>query len=292
MTVSYKNQVGVIIPSIGRSLKSLIEDWRCTIDTVSISKYSNMWITITYKEDILSIEYNPASRVVSNYKVVSSPDFFIINTGGSSLNLDRVVDKFVKYKDNEEKNMKIKFTFGDTVAIDLIQNTYGFYIYTSKKKVTSPIEFFSIKDAILFFSELLPVEVYDREESSLTFAVNIEYKNVSIAFFMFDEDKTKTGWVDYTPENKGFNEYLRAKRKDEDSIDDTIKHFINFVDSKKKEEEDSKLEINSKTYLIKYDEGNKEYYTSLTHNLKITGKSIDEVKDNIREIYKVFGGDN
>lgn len=131
--------------------------------------------------------------------------------------------------------MKIKFTFGDTVTIDLIQNTYGSYIYIPKKRVTSPLEFFSIKDAIIFFSEFLPVKVYDKEEESLTFVVNIDYKNVGIAFYMSDEDKTNTVWIDYTLENKGFSDFLKTNRKEKDSIDDTIRYFIAFVDGKNKE---------------------------------------------------------
>ena len=145
---------------------------------------------------------------------------------------------------------KINFTFGDTVTINLIKDKEGFYNYTPKNNITSPIQFFSIKDAILFFSEFLPVKMYDKEESSLTFVVDIEYKNVGIAFYMFDEDRTKSGWID---NSTGFSNFLKVNKEVDDSIDDTIKHFINFVDEEE-EKEDSDLSINGKTYLINYDE--------------------------------------
>lgn len=192
--------------------------------------------------------------------------------------------------DNDNVTMtKIKFTFGDTVTINLTQNKEGFYNYTPKNNITSPTQFFSIKDAILFFSEFLPVKMYDKEESSLTFVVNIDYKNVGIAFYMSDEDRTKSGWIDYTTKSVGFSSYLKVNKEVDCSIDETIKHFINFVD---KEEEDRDLSINGKTHLIKYEEENKEYYIMFTPFLRITGKSIDEVKEKIKEIYWAFGVDN
>jgi hypothetical protein len=131
--------------------------------------------------------------------------------------------------------MKIIFTFGDTVTIDIIQNTYGSYIYIPKKKVTSPIEFFSIKEAILFFSEFLPTKVYDKDEGSLTFIIHIEYQNIGVDFYMSDDVRTKIFWTNHSSENKGLNEFLNLNQKVDDSIDDTIKHFITFVDGKEKD---------------------------------------------------------
>ena len=55
--------------------------------------------------------------------------------------------------DNDNVIMtKIKFTFGDTVTINLTQNKEGFYIYTPKNNITSPIEFFLLK--MRFYSSL------------------------------------------------------------------------------------------------------------------------------------------
>ena len=99
---------------------------------------------------------------------------------------------------------------------------------------------------------------------------------------MFDEDRTKSGWIDYTAKGIGFSNFLKVNKEVDYSIDDTIKHFINFVD---REEEDSKLNIRGKSYLIKHDEENKGYYTYFTYSLRITGKSVDEVKGKIKEIY-------
>ena len=67
--------------------------------------------------------------------------------------------------------LKITFTFGDTVTINLTQNKEEFYTYTPKNNIISPVQFFSIKDAILFFSEFLPVKMYDKYKESLTFVV-------------------------------------------------------------------------------------------------------------------------
>lgn len=71
--------------------------------------------------------------------------------------------------------MKITFTYGDTVKIILTQDDDGYYIYTPKNDLTSSIKFFSVKDAILFFSEFLPINAYNDEEDFLNFKVTLEY---------------------------------------------------------------------------------------------------------------------
>ena len=249
-------------PVCNSSLDKILELYKNHIDT---SKY------ITSEDYDLELEVNYKDEVRNYYNLPSADD---------------TVTKFITQVDNESmKTLTINFTFGDTITINITQDKEGFYNYTPKNNITSPTQFFSIKDAILFFSEFLPVKMYDKGEDSLTFVVNIEYKNVGIAFYMSDEDRTKSGWVNYNAENKELNEFFKINQKVDDSIDDTIKHFINFVD---KEEEDSELNINGKTYLIKYDEENKEYYVMFTYSFRITGKSIDEVKEKIKEIYWVF----
>lgn len=131
--------------------------------------------------------------------------------------------------------MKIKFTFGDTVTINLTKNEEGFYVYTPYSFIGEAIKFVTIKDSIRFFSKFLPVNVYDKEEEPLTFVVNIDYKGIETAFYMSDEDNTNIVWVNYTFENKGFSDFLKTNRKEKDSIDDTIRYLVTFVDGKNKE---------------------------------------------------------
>ena len=248
-------------PVSNSSLDKILQLYKDYIDT---SKY------ITSEDYDLELEVNYKDEVRNYYNLPSADD---------------TVTKFITQIDSEkiEALTTIKFTFGATVTINLTQNKEGSYIYTPKNDITSPIQFFSVREAILFFSEFLPIKMYDKEKRSL---VNIEYKNVDIAFYMSDEGRTKSGWTDYTTKSVGFSSYLKVNKKAEDSIDDTIKHFINFVDG------NNKLEINSKTYLVKYEEEDNRYYTMFTPFLKITGKSVDEVKKKIKEIYWAFEGNN
>lgn len=196
-------------PVSNSSLDKILQLYKDYIDT---SKY------ITSEDYDLELEVNYKDEVRNYYNLPSADD---------------TVTKFITQVDREKikalttKDMKINFTFGDTVTINLTQNKEGSYIYTPKNDITSPIQFFSVRDAVLFFSEFLLIKMYDKEKRSL---VNIEYKNVGIAFYMSDEDRTKSGWIDYTTKSVGFSNYLKVNKKSEDSIDDTIKHFINFVD--------------------------------------------------------------
>lgn len=128
--------------------------------------------------------------------------------------------------------LKITFTFGDTVKIILNQDTEGYYIYTPDNNLLLPIKFSCVKDAVLFFSKFLPVEVYDDEENSLSFVITFEYKDKSISFCMSDEDRTKIAWVDHI---KGFNEFWSRNKKVGDSIDDVVWYFIKWVKTIPKE---------------------------------------------------------
>ncbi len=129
--------------------------------------------------------------------------------------------------------MKITFTYGDTVEIILTQNEDGFYVYTPKNNITSAIKFFSVKDAIAFFSEFLPINAYDEEEDSLDFKVTLEYpkKDSSISFYMVDEDKTKIAWIDYNDNNREFNDFWKTNKKEGNSIDDIIRYFIKWIET-------------------------------------------------------------
>jgi hypothetical protein len=185
--------------------------------------------------------------------------------------------------------MKITFTYGDTVKIILNENSEGFYVYTPDNNLTSPIEFFSIKDAILFFSSFLPIKVYDKDENSLSFVVTIDYGNKIIEFYMSDEDKIKIVWTEYTSETKGFNDYLQKNKKIDDSIDNIIRYFIKWVNTTQEKKESSVLTLTYSyfTSTVEWDNNtgnwfikhiyNKDY-ADIINGKNITGKYIQELQ--------------
>jgi hypothetical protein len=134
-------------------------------------------------------------------------------------------------KDKEECRPIVKFSYGGTTTT-LTQNYEGSYVYTSRSNITSPIQFSSINDAILFYSEFLPIDAYDEEDDLLSFEVILEYKNCNIRLYMKDEDRTKVSWIDYFNENKGFNDFQLKNRKINNSVDDILRDFIKWVNTK------------------------------------------------------------
>lgn len=127
--------------------------------------------------------------------------------------------------------MKITFTFGATVKIILNQDKDGYYVYTPDNNLILPIKFFSVKDAITFFSSFLPTKVYDKDENSLSFLFTVEYESKTINFYMKDVDRTKIDRTDYNSDIQGFNDFWSKNRKVDDSIDDVVWYFIKWVET-------------------------------------------------------------
>jgi hypothetical protein len=125
--------------------------------------------------------------------------------------------------------MKVTFTYGNSVKIIVNQDNDGYYVYTPENITYSPIKFSSVRDAITFFSSILPVEAYDEDEHPLDFILTVECENKTIDFCMSHKDKTKIVWVDYNKENEGFSDFLSKNKKLDDTINDVVWYFIKWI---------------------------------------------------------------